>query len=110
MTGAIFQCDFPFSGPWGAEMAATYNELAEDIGSEEGLVWKIWTENAAEQRAGGIYLFTSLAEARRYACMHTERLTSLGVKNVVGRLFDINEGLSAITRAPLAVLSRSKST
>lgn len=110
MTGAIFQCDFPFSGPWGVEMETAFNELAKDIGCEEGLVWKIWTENAAEQRAGGIYLFTSLADARRYACKHTERLTGLGIKDIVGRLLDINEGLSAITRAPLAVPSGSTST
>ena len=40
--------------------------LAESIAQEPGLIWKIWTENAATHEAGGIYLFTDRASAEAY--------------------------------------------
>ena len=39
-------------------MVTQLAELAESIADEPGLIWKIWTENAQESTAGGIYLFS----------------------------------------------------
>lgn len=97
----LLQFDFPFDGPFGAEMTAALSGLAHDIAGEDGLIWKIWTENEAERRAGGIYLFADPALAARYAAKHKARLEGFGVTGVVARSFTVNAELSAITRAPL---------
>lgn len=101
----LLQIDFPYSGPWGSEMSAAMRELAESIGGEPGLLWKIWTENSVAGEAGGIYLFSDQASADRYLTMHRARLTSFGVRDIRARLFDINEELSLLDRAPLGVQS-----
>lgn len=98
----VFQIDFPFAGPWGAEMAALMTGLAQDIAAEPGLVWKIWTEDADAGRAGGIYLFETADAARAYADKHLARLTDIGITGVVAHHFAINDKLSAITRFPQA--------
>jgi hypothetical protein len=41
----LLQIDFPFQGPWGAEMSTTMQCLVVSIAQEPGLLWKIWTEN-----------------------------------------------------------------
>jgi hypothetical protein len=45
MTTILLQFDFPFEGPWGEAMTAALDGLAHDIAAEDGLLWKIWTEN-----------------------------------------------------------------
>ena len=74
---------------------------AEDIAQENGLLWKIWTESRERNEAGGIYLFADRASAEAYLAMHTQRLKAFGVPHVNGKLFEINDTLSAIDRAPL---------
>ncbi|RYC12008.1 monooxygenase [Ciceribacter ferrooxidans] len=98
---ALLQIDFPFEGPWGDAMTEALSGLAADIASEEGLLWKIWTENPAERRAGGIYLFTDAENAARYAEKHGARLKGFGIDEIACRSFAVNPGLSAITRATL---------
>ncbi len=101
MTLTLAQFDFPSAGPWGPEMAQAYRDLAQDIAAEPGLVWKIWTEDAAGGRAGGIYLFESRAAATAFRDKHMARLTGFGITGIAAHVFDINGELSAITRAPL---------
>ena len=43
----ILQVDFPSQGPFGEEMSQAYQQLAESINQEDGILWKIWTENSA---------------------------------------------------------------
>ena len=97
----ILQVDFPYQGPWGNEMTSALRGLAESIAKEPGLIWKIWTENQAVGEAGGIYLFEDLPNAEAYLAMHTKRLMSFGVPRVNGKIFEVNEALSRIDRAPL---------
>ncbi|SDX41736.1 monooxygenase [Thiocapsa roseopersicina] len=97
----LLQIDFPFQGPWGAEMSATMQGLAESIAQEPGLIWKIWTENPETSEAGGIYLFKDRPSAEAYLAMHTERLVGFGIPHVNAKLFEVNRELSAIDRAPL---------
>ena len=61
----LLQIDFPFSGPWGEDMAAGMEALATSIAAEPGLQWKIWTENSEAGEAGGIYLWSSREDADR---------------------------------------------
>ena len=97
----LLQVDFPYQGPWGDEMVSAMRGLAESIANEPGLIWKFWTENQATGEAGGIYLFTDLPNAQAYLTMHTQRLKSFGVPVVNGKVFQVNEALSQIDRAPL---------
>ena len=98
----ILQVDFPFHGPWGAEMASAMHELAQSIANEAGLVWKIWTENEATQEAGGIYCFQTEHDAQVYLAKHTTRLLGFGIEHVNGKIFAINDTLSKIDHAPLS--------
>lgn len=76
--------------------------LAESIANEPGLIWKIWTENQASGKAGGIYLFKDVSSAEAYLVMHTERLMSFGIPSVNGsKVFEVNDALSLIDWAPL---------
>ena len=97
----LLQVDFPYPGPWGDEMTAALRGLAESIAGEPGLIWKLWTENPAANEAGGIYLFEDLPNAEAYLAMHTARLKGFGVPQVNGKIFQVNESLSRIDRAPL---------
>ena len=98
----LLQIDFPFAGPFGAEMTSALEGLAQSIAQQPGLCWKIWTENAAEHIAGGIYLFTDQASAEAYLAMHRARLASFGIEDIRARILDVNEGLTRIDRGPLA--------
>ena len=97
----LLQVDFPYQGPWGDEMTSALRGLAESIANEPGLIWKIWTENRVAGEAGGIYLFKDISSAEAYLAMHTARLISFGVPRVNGKIFEINDTLSLIDRAPL---------
>lgn len=97
----ILQVDFPYTGPWGDEMTNSMNELAQSIAKESGLIWKIWTVNDQTNEAGGIYLFDTKSSAETYLAMHTTRLQSFGITPVHGKIFEINQDLSKINRAPL---------
>lgn len=101
MTTYILQVDFPYTGPWGDDMTAAMEQLAQSIAEEEGLLWKIWTENPQTGEAGGIYLFSDLASAEAYLTKHTARLQGFGVSGVNGKIFAVNEPLSRLDRAPL---------
>jgi hypothetical protein len=79
--------EFPSDGPFGADAVAAYQGLAEHISQEHGLIWKVWTESADRGVAGGVYLFDN-----------AERLAGFGITQIDARSFDVNQGLSAITR------------
>ena len=65
---------------------------------EPGLIWKIWTENAATNEAGGIYLFADRPSAGAYLT-DAPRASGLRHPEVNGKIFDVNGELSAIDRA-----------
>lgn len=105
----LLQIDFPYSGPWGEEMAAMHAGLGELIAQTPGLAWKIWTENPKTGEAGGIYLFVDEQSASKYLKEHVARLNGFGIQNVRARLFDVNEGLNKITRATFCEMMRGHS-
>lgn len=96
----LLQVDFKYQGPFSEEMANLLKELAESINHEPGFIWKIWTENEKTQQAGGIYLFENEELALNYLEMHSARLQKMGISEVRGKVFAINETLSFINKAP----------
>lgn len=101
----LLQMDFPYTGPFGDEFYKQMKELAEDIATEDGLIYKLWTENAQTQEAGGIYVFNNLDDANRYLSKHTKRLESFGITGIRAKTFKVNEELSKITKAWLQYLA-----
>ena len=97
----LLQIDFPFEGPFGEAMAEQLAGLAASIAEEPGLIWKIWTENAQESKAGGIYLFADETSALAYLHKHQERLKGCGIPEVRAQVFAVNTPLSRVTHAPL---------
>ncbi|WP_249593932.1 monooxygenase [Peribacillus frigoritolerans] len=96
----ILQVDFKMEGPFGNEMVKEFTDLAKSINDEEGLIWKIWTEDSEAKEAGGIYLFETKESAYKYLTMHTARLKGFGIENVNGKIFKVNEGLTSINHGP----------
>ncbi|WP_203582085.1 monooxygenase [Microbacterium hibisci] len=92
--------EFPSPGPYGDEAVAAFGDLARDIAGEQGLVFKVWTEDPGTGIAGGAYLFETKADAERYLAFHTERLNGFGVTDIDARSYPVNDGLSAITGIP----------
>lgn len=91
--------DFASPPPWGTERDAKLQPLAESIAAETpGLVWKIWTEDRAAGRAGGIYAFTNRADAEAYRAMHSTRVLARGATDIRAQLWEVNQALSVITR------------
>lgn len=95
----LLQVDFPHNEVFGEEFSKAFIDLAKDISNEDGLIWKIWTENEKSKEAGGIYLFSNEADSKRYLEKHTARLESFGYKNIRAKIFEVNEALSKITKA-----------
>ena len=95
--------DFPARPDGGPAQAAALQSLAGSIAREQGLIWKIWTEDVAGGRAGGIYLFASLAEAQAYHAMHAARLGAQGIGPVRAEYRTVNMALSAITNGSISM-------
>ncbi|MEG1214992.1 MAG: monooxygenase [Leclercia sp.] len=102
MSKKLLQIHFNFNGPFGDEMAQQLAGLAESINQEPGFIWKIWTESAKNQLAGGIYLFESEESVHAYVQKHTARLKGLGVDEVEYQIFDVNTDLTKINHGNLA--------
>jgi len=96
----LLQVDFEYQGPFGEVMSGALKELAESINHEPGMIWKLWTENEKTQHAGGVYLFQDATTAQAYLEMHSSRLKAMGITEVRGKIFDINETLSVINKGP----------
>jgi Putative mono-oxygenase ydhR len=99
----LLQIDFPSAGPWGDDLTKKASDLAHLLNTTPGMVWKIWTENSRTGDCGGVYLFNDESSANNFLKEHLPRLDSLGFKNVRAKVLDVNEGLSHITRAPIAM-------
>lgn len=97
----LIQIDFPHDGPFKDDMTQAMSDLAKDIATEKGLIYKLWTESETRKEAGGIYLFETYEDAQAYLEKHTKRLESFGYNNIKSKIFDVNESLSRLSKAPL---------
>lgn len=94
----LMQIDFPHEGPFGNELTEMMSDLAKDIATEKGLVFKLWTENEQTKEAGGVYVFETLEDAQNYLTKHTKRLESFGYSDIKAKIFLINEELSKLSK------------
>ncbi|MNI21200.1 putative monooxygenase YdhR [compost metagenome] len=97
----VLQVDFKMNGPFGDEMAEEFSDLAKSINEEDGFMWKIWTESAETNEAGGIYIFETKETAEKYIAMHSKRLAAFGITDVTAKIFSINSKLTDITKGPV---------
>ncbi len=100
MTATVLIFDFPH-GAFGPERTEALKPLAEDIAGQPGLLWKIWTEEPAEGRAGGVYLFETREAAEAYHAMHAARLAARGVTGITATYRGVNDVLTRIDRGPI---------
>jgi len=98
VTLKLLKIDYLFSGPWGAEMAEEYSDLAHRIAAVPGLIWKVWTENRESGEAGGVYLFEDEASLDAYLGGKIVRMEASGIKGIRARKYDVNERLTQITK------------
>ena len=96
----LLQVDFQFNGPFGDEMSAALEGIAHSINNEPGMIWKIWTESEKNKLGGGIYLFKDELSAQNYLEMHSARLSEMGITDIRGVIFDINDNLTQINSGP----------
>ncbi|MBY0223620.1 monooxygenase [Mammaliicoccus sciuri] len=97
----VLQVDFKMNGPFGDEMAEALTDLAKSINEEDGVMWKIWTENPEMKEAGGIYMFETRETAEKYLDMHSKRLTGFGVTDINAKIFAVNSKLTEVTKGPI---------
>jgi hypothetical protein len=86
------------------EQARAFLGAAEKIAGLPGLVWKLWAYDDSEQRAESVYLFETGEQARAWGDgpMSAALGSHPGIGDIEVRYYDVDEDLSAVTRAPLA--------
>ena len=84
--------------------SSAFLAAAEKIAGIPGLIWKLWAYDDGAKRAENMYLFESEAEARAWGDGPLKPSLSAypGVSDIEVRYYDVDEALSAVTRAPLA--------
>ena len=86
-----------------AEQEARFLDGAQRIAGLPGLVWKLWSHDDGARRAENVYLFETDEQARAWGDGPlVPSLSSYpGVSGIEVRYYDVDERLSAVTRAPL---------
>lgn len=76
---------------------------AQPIADTPGLRWKVWLMNEAEREAGGIYLFDDEASVQAFLAgpIVAAVKSNPAISHVSAKMFDVMEGLTAITRGPV---------
>jgi Putative mono-oxygenase ydhR len=90
-----------------AEQARAFLAAAEKISGLPGLLWKLWAYNDREHHAESVYLFDNEQHARAWGDgpMKPSLSSHPGIDEIEVRYYDVDEELSAITRAPLAIIA-----
>jgi heme-degrading monooxygenase HmoA len=91
------------------EQAREFAAAAEKIAGVPGLVWKLWSYDDGAQTAASVYLFDSEESARAWGDGPMKPALSghEGIGDIEASYFDVDEDLSAITRAPITAPERS---
>src|SRR5262245_10636096 len=84
-------------------LLAESRQAAQMIASVEGLIWKIWVLQEETFGVGGMYLFANREAAEAYLNHPVVQAvcSNPAVVSTESQLWDVESGLSALTRAPL---------
>ncbi len=85
------------------EYEAAAKSLAGEFAKVDGLRWKVWIWNAAENEAGGIYLFENEAALDAYlkGPLAAQVRSHPALKEMNVKPFDVMADATAITRGPV---------
>lgn len=104
MSKTILQINYQYTSSL-ADFTQLVTPMSQPIAAVPGLAWKIWLLNEADREAGGIYLFESREAAQAF--VNSDAVKSFVanpiISNVNAKMFEPDEALSKITRAPLDV-------
>lgn len=102
MSQRILQINLKFNVS-AAEYEQTVSGLAEAIAAVEGLRWKVWLMNEAEQEAGGVYLFDNAEAVQAFldGPIVSQVASHPAITAVSAKQFEISEDLTAVTRGPV---------
>jgi hypothetical protein len=81
---------------------------AQPIADTPGLRWKVWLMNEAEHEAGGLYLFDDEASVQAFLAgpIVAAVKSNPAISAISAKMFNVMEGLTAITRGPVREGSR----
>ncbi len=81
--------------------------VAHAFAEVPGLRWKIWLLNDREKEAGGLYLFESEQALNDFLTSPLAAMVKShpALSGVSAKPFDVMEGVTAITRGPLAAMA-----
>lgn len=102
MSARLMQLNFKFSVSKD-EYEQAVSPLASKFAAVDGLRWKIWMVNEAEQEAGGIYLFNDEPSLKAFleGPLVAQVTSHPALSNFSVKHFDVMEKATAITRGPL---------
>jgi hypothetical protein len=85
------------------DQARAFLGAAEKIAGLPGLIWKLWGYDDSEHVAESVYLFETGEHARAWGDgpMKASLGSHPGIGDIEVRYYDVDERLSAVTRAPL---------
>jgi len=85
------------------DQAREFSASAEKIAAVPGLIWKLWSYDDDQRVATSVYLFEDEEHARAWGDgpMKPALGSHEGISDIDASYFDVDEDLSAITRAPL---------
>ncbi|WP_413738158.1 YdhR family protein [Sodalis sp. RH21] len=100
MTRVIAQVNynFDFSQEKPREEQLAIAEKRADI---PGFIWKVWLRDRKTGRGGGLFLFEDRPSADAWLAGRANRVFSPASDNITVELFDVDEELSQLSRAPL---------
>jgi hypothetical protein len=76
----LVHISFPHDGPWGEEMARTFEAHGDRwLSRGPGLLWKVWTQNRYAGRVGATCLFNSDCAADDYLRKQLPKLQGFGL-------------------------------
>ncbi|HHI03182.1 MAG TPA: hypothetical protein ENL22_06650 [candidate division Zixibacteria bacterium] len=102
MAGKILQINFKFSITK-AEYEEAASSLAGTFAGVDGLRWKIWVIDEANNEAGGIYLFNDEASLKAYLSgpLAAQVKSHPAFSDMSAKSFDVMPGPTATCRGPV---------
>ena len=102
MSEKILQINFKFNIS-GEEYEKAVSPIAGPIAAVDGLRWKVWIVNEAENEAGGIYLFADESSVQAYLAgpIVAQLKSHPALSDISAKVFDVMDKPTAVTRGPL---------